>query len=147
MRARRRRRTPEVVSADAAARKLWKELEDERRRGNVQALDVKDDALIVYFVGAPVGDLPSSWLGHRVVQEKYRKPESDLEKKVKGAALGFLDIAEKDPERLLRLAEGAVEASKNAAAFLQTNPTEVKKFLVNTVISGVARVTKRRFEK
>lgn len=52
-----------------------------------------------------------------------------------------------DPERALRLAEDAVTVAKNATQFAQENSAEVKRFLRNTVISGVARSVKKRLER
>lgn len=141
---RRGRRAP--PTAESAAKSLWRELVDERRRGEVQTLSVEDDKLVLAYTREPV-DVPSVWRGFFVQQVRYRQPTSELEEKIKNAALGFLGIAEKDPERFLRLAEGGVEMGKSAIQFAQENKAEVKKFLVNSVVAGVAKSVKRRLER
>jgi hypothetical protein len=142
---RRPRRAPPTV--DQAARSLWRDLADERRRGLVQTLEVRENVLVVAYTQEPVVDMPTAWEGFRVRQERYRRPASELETKVKNTALGFLGIAEKDPERFLKLAEGAVDATRNLAQFAQANSGEVKKFLLNNVITGVAKAAKKRLER
>lgn len=143
-----RRRRPKSAgrSIEGAARLLWRDLEDERRQGLVQALNIQDGTLVVGVTKDPV-ILPSEWMGYPVKQEKYRKPESELVQRGKGALLGFLAIAEQDPERVFKLAEGAVETTRNAAAFLQQNPEEVRKFLANNLVAGVAKIAKKKLEK
>lgn len=145
-RRRRRAREPQENYAkdeDVAARGLWKELEDERRRGTVQALNVKDGALVVYYVKEPVETLPSKWMGYRVVQELYRKPESELVQKGKSFLAKFLDVAEKDPERVLRLAEGAVDGFQKSAQFVQENPAALR----NAALAFGAKFLKKRLER
>lgn len=141
--ARRSRRVPTV---DEAARSFWNDLADERRRGLVQTLEAHEDVLVVSYVREPL-DLPTAWQGYRVKQEKYQRPASEIELKIKNTALGFLGLAEKDPERFLKLAEGAVETSKSAIQFAQENKAEVKKFLLNSVVAGVAKSVKKRLER
>jgi hypothetical protein len=82
-----------------------------------------------------------------VRQQKYQRPASELELKLKNAALGFLGIAEKDPERVFRLAESSVEMGRGAIQFAQENKAEVKKFLLNSVVAGVAKSVKKRLER
>jgi hypothetical protein len=142
----RRRRAPPPASAESAARGLWKDLEDERRRDLVRSLRVEDGVLVVTYAKDPV-TLPAKWEGHHVRQEIYRRPASELELKTKGAVVGLLGIAEKDPERVMRLFEGAVDTTKNLAQFVQSNPGEVKKFLLNNVLAGVAKGVKKKLEK
>lgn len=143
---RRRAKASQGRSIEAAARLLWRDLEDERRQGLVQALNIQDGALVVAVTQDPI-ILPSEWHGYSVRQEKYRKPESELVQRGKGALLGFLSIAEQDPERVFKLAEGAVETTRNAAAFLQEHPEEVRKFIANNLVAGVAKIAKKKLEK
>jgi hypothetical protein len=141
---RRSRRAP--PSAKSAARSLWRELADERRHGEVETLNVENDVLVVAYTSEPV-DLPIAWEGFRVKQVRYQRPASELETKIRNTALGFLGLAEKDPERFMKLAEGGVDTVKSAIQFAQDNKAEVKKFLVNSVVTGVAKSVKRRLER
>lgn len=146
-RARRTRtRSPAAPSVESAARSLWKDLADERRRGLIQSLVVQDDCLVLSFVKEPIV-VPKTWHGYLVRQEKYRKPASELELRARGAVTGLLGLAEKDPERFLRLAEGAVSAAQDTAKFAKENPGEVKRFLINNVITGFAKGLKKQLEK
>lgn len=143
----RRGRALRKPTIESAARSLWKDLADERRRGLVQTLGVVDGELVLTYAEDPVEPLPSEWEGYRVRQQVYRRPEGEIEKRLKATALGFLGIAERDPERVMRLAEGAVDASRNLAEFAKSNSGELRKFLLNNVITGVAKGVKKRLER
>ena len=132
-----------VRSPDTAARKLWKELEDERRCGAVAQLNVEDGKLVIYYVKEPVAGLPSAWMGYPVKQERYKKPESELVQKGKSFLAKFLDVAEKDPERVLRLAEGAVDGFQKSAQFVQENPAALR----NAALAFGAKFLKKRLER
>ena len=144
---RRSRRAREEPSPDVAARSLWKDLEDERRRGAVQALNVEDGALVVYYAKQPVPGLATEWRGYPVRQEKYKKPESELAVRGRGALLGVLGLIERDPERAFKLAEEAVQTGKAGLEFAQEHKDEVKKFLANSVVAGIAKSMKKRLER
>lgn len=140
------RRRNQVTTVESAARSLWKDLADERRTGEVMQLSIEEEVLCVYATSASLV-IPSEWAGYRVQVKPYRPPESEFVRRLRGAASAFLGVVEKDPERAMKLAEGAVDTTKNFAQFLQENPAAVKKFLVNNVIAGVAKGVKKKLER
>lgn len=67
-----------------------------------------------------------------------------LEQKIRGVGLKLLEIAEEDPERLVRMGEGAVSGLNSLYRFFQDNPGAVQKVVRDTIISNVARATKKK---
>lgn len=81
---------------------------------------------------------------------RARKPEQtsrDLWQELGDALARGCGVVADDPERALRLAENGVETVKQGIQFAQQNSAEVKRFLRNSVISGIARTVKRRLER
>ena len=69
-----------------------------------------------------------------------------LEAKARSVGMKLLEIAEEDPDRLVRMGEGAVSGLRNLYEFFQENPDAMRRVVRDTVISNVAKMTKKKIK-
>lgn len=69
-----------------------------------------------------------------------------LEAKARSVGMKLLEIAEEDPDRLVRMGEGAVSGLRNLYEFFQENPGAVRRVVRDTIISNAAKMTKKKIK-
>ncbi len=70
-----------------------------------------------------------------------------IEQKLRAVGEKLLDIAAEDPERVLRMGEGLVDGVNDLYQFFQTHPDQARRTVRDTVISGVAKMAKKKLRE
>lgn len=73
-----------------------------------------------------------------------KREPSQIEQKFFAAVERGLDLLAEDPERFIRMGEGAIAGGRDVLRFIHENPEAAKRTARNTVISFAARMTKKR---
>lgn len=73
-----------------------------------------------------------------------QRPESDLERKFKAAAVRLLEVAERDPERFIQGVERMAEWSEQAYRFFQERPESAKRVTRNAALAVIAKLARKK---